>query len=321
MSVVTHAPTSEVILRPGDTAEFEQVTRALSSGEVDDPGWVAQARSGWDLLPLALRRSLREFRRHSGPRGALLVRGVPIGEPGVTPSVLGSVERSATVSAASLVLVACGLGDPAAFKAEKSGALVQNVVPVPGQEEMQGNSGSVLLSFHNENAFHEHRPDFVMLLCLRADPDRVAGLRTACIREVLPLLSTETREALFHEEFVTEPPPSFGGSDGATAPHAVLFGAEDDPDMRVDLAATTPLTPRAAAALAELGEAFASGASVTKLEPGDLAIVDNRVTVHGRTAFRPRYDGTDRWLQRTFVAADVRRSRDHRPGDGYVLIR
>ena len=48
-------------------------------------------------------------------------------------------------------------------------------------------------------------------------------------------------------------------------------------------------------------------------------MVDNRVTVHGRTAFRPRYDGRDRWLQRTFVAADLRRSREYRPGDGYVL--
>jgi len=50
-------------------------------------------------------------------------------------------------------------------------------------------------------------------------------------------------------------------------------------------------------------------------------IVDNRVTVHGRTAFRPRYDGADRWLQRTFAVADLRRSRDHRPDDGYILTR
>jgi L-asparagine oxygenase len=47
--------------------------------------------------------------------------------------------------------------------------------------------------------------------------------------------------------------------------------------------------------------------------------VDNRVTVHGRTAFQPRYDGRDRWLQRTFALADLRRSRGYRPNDGYVL--
>ena len=57
------------------------------------------------------------------------------------------------------------------------------------------------------------------------------------------------------------------------------------------------------------------------LAPGDMAILDNRVTAHGRTAFQPRYDGADRWVQRTFVVADLRRSRDHRPHDGYVLTR
>jgi L-asparagine oxygenase len=91
--------------------------------------------------------------------------------------------------------------------------------------------------------------------------------------------------------------------------------------MRVDLAATTPLTPRAAAALEELRDVFDAVAITVRLDAGDLAIVDNRVSAHGRTAFRPRYDGVDRWLQRTFVATDLRRSRDHRPHDGYVLDR
>jgi L-asparagine oxygenase len=33
-------------------------------------------------------------------------------------------------------------------------------------------------------------------------------------------------------------------------------------------------------------------------------VVDNDLAVHGRTPFKPRFDGTDRWLQRTFVVAD-----------------
>jgi L-asparagine oxygenase len=64
---------------------------------------------------------------------------------------------------------------------------------------------------------------------------------------------------------------------------------------------------------------LAEHALTHQLVPGDLAVVDNRVTVHGRTAFTPRYDGRDRWLQRTFAALNLRRSRGHRPGDGHVL--
>ena len=321
-TTVRHATT----LSPADTAEVHRIALELCSWgteQVDDPVWVTEVRAAAAGLPVALRQALRRFRRHSGPAGTLLVRGLPVDGESLppTPTVDGSVQRLVTVPASVLMLVACEHGDPAEVQAEKSGALVQDVVPVPGKESFQGNAGSVLLSFHNENAFHEHRPDYVMLLCLRPDHDRVAGLRAVCVREVMPLLDAETRAALFSAEFVTEPPPSFGSGGGATAPHAVLHGAPEDPDMRVDLAATTALTARARAALDELGRAFETVTGIVRLDAGDLAIVDNRVAAHGRTAFRPRYDGADRWLQRTFVATDLRRSRDHRPHDGYVLDR
>ncbi|MEV6602092.1 TauD/TfdA family dioxygenase [Actinoplanes sp. NPDC051346] len=249
----------------------------------------------------------------------MIVRGLPVPELPDTPSVAGSVQKTATVSAALLIMVAAGLGDPAAFLPEKSGSLVQDVVPVPGKEEFQGNAGSVLLEWHNENAFHPHRPDYVMLLCLRADHEKIAGLRTACARQVVPALSDAAREALFAEEFITDAPPSFDLGE-CTVRHAVLTGAPEDPDIQVDLAATTGQTPRARTALEELRTAFDETALVHRLEPGELAIVDNRITVHGRTGFQPHYDGRDRWLQRTFVTNDLRRSRHQRPADGYVLM-
>lgn len=327
LSMIAQTPASNFVMDGADTAGVRRAVLAVRSScgdrMVNDPATMAAVGDASDTLPLTLRRALREFRRHSGPTGSLLVRGMPVDENllPATPAVDGSVQLSLSGPATGLLLVACALGDPIAFRAEKSGALVQDVVPVPGKEEFQGNAGSVMLSFHNENAFHEHRPDYVMLLCLRPDHDRVAGLRTACSREILPLLTEETRQTLFLPEFVTEAPPSFGANRDATFPHGVLSGASVDPDMRVDLAATTPLTPRAKAALAELGEVFDRTAQSVRLVTGDLAIVDNRVTVHGRTAFRPRYDGRDRWLQRTFVAVNLRRSRDHRPADGHVLER
>lgn len=313
-------------LTAADTAEIDRLARLLCGGaqdRVDLPGWVDRARDTWDALPLSLRRSVRRFRRDSGPAGVLIMRGLPVDEATLpaTPSVADSVQREATVSAAVLTMTACGLGDPAAYLAEKSGALVQDVVPVAGRESFSGNAGSVLLTFHNENAFHRHEPDYVLLLCLRADHDRTAGLRTACLREVLPLLSGASREALFAPEFVTAPPPSFPSENGARPPQPLLTGASDDPDIRMATIATTALTARAQTALADFGEACNAVAHTARLLPGDLAVIDNRVTVHGRTAFHPRYDGADRWLQRTFALADLRRSRDHRPDDGYVLTR
>ncbi|WP_031155970.1 clavaminate synthase family protein [Streptomyces xanthophaeus] len=299
----------------------ERMCRA-EQGQLDDPETAAAARGSWEELPGRLRAAVRTFRRDSGDSGVMLVRGLPVDEALLppTPTVDGSVRREATVPAALLLMMAAGgLGDPVAYVPEKSGALVQDVVPVPGKEDFEGNAGSTLLSFHIENAFHAHRPDFVMLLCLRADHDGAAGLRTGSIRQALPTLSEKTKEVLSRPEFSTQPPPSFGTAGGATPPRPVLHGAPGDPGLRVDFSATTALTPEARQALVELEAAITATAHTVRLTPGDLAIVDNRVTTHGRTAFRPRYDGCDRWLLRTFAVADLRRSRSHRPGDGYVL--
>ncbi|MGW6707385.1 TauD/TfdA family dioxygenase [Streptomyces sp. NPDC054956] len=315
-------------LDPADAGACEELARTLCAGEhdqVDDPEWVARARDAWEDLPHALRREVRRFRRHSGPPGTLVIGGLPVDRKALpaTPSVPGSVQRRATVPAAVLTMVACGLGEPLAYRAEKSGALVQDVVPVPGQETFHGNAGSVPLSFHTENGFHPHPPDYVIFLCLRSDHDKIAGMRVAGIRQALPLLTPASREALFAPEFITTPPPSFGRDAAASAhgvePRGVLSGAVEDPDIRMAQLVTTPLTPRAAAALTEFGRACEATARTLRLNPGDLVVIDNRVTVHGRTAFHPRYDGADRWLQRTYVTTDLRRSRDHRPHDGHVL--
>ncbi|GAA1226105.1 clavaminate synthase family protein [Kitasatospora nipponensis] len=317
-------------LRPADAVACDRLARALCTGGhdlVDSPAWVARARDAWEELPLPLRRAVRRFRRHSGPHGTLVIGGLPVdrGALPATPAVPGSVQRRVTVPAAVLTMVACGLGEPLAYLAEKSGALVQDVVPVPGQESFHGNAGSAPLSFHTENGFHPHPPDYVVFLCLRADHDRMAGLRVASLRQVLPRLTPAARQALFAPEFITTPPPSFDpGSTGngtGVEPRPVLSGAADDPDIRMAQLVTTPLTARATAALAEFGRACEATARTLRLTSGDLVVLDNRVTVHGRTAFRPRYDGADRWLQRTYVSTDLRRSRDHRPSDGQVLVR
>ncbi|MEP7113992.1 MAG: TauD/TfdA family dioxygenase, partial [Ilumatobacteraceae bacterium] len=67
-------------------------------------------------------------------------------------------------------------------------------------------------------------------------------------------------------------------------------------------------------AIRMLGEATAACHTSIALEAGDLLIVDNAVAVHGRTPFTARFDGTDRWLQRTFVVSDLAPSAADRVG-------
>ncbi len=287
---------------------------------IDDRGWLDMALLLSSRLPTRLREVIRAYRNDPGPDGTLVLRGLPIDAQNLplTPMVPESVERESTVPAVVSVLITLNLGEIAAYRDEKSGALVQNVVPVPGKEAAQSNAGSVPLQLHVENAFHPCRPDFVTLLCLRSDRLSSVGTLVSSVRRALNLLDAATLRTLRQNRFVTQRPHSFGNG-GESPAHAVLEGDPADPNATVDFHATKPLDDGAKIALDRLQEAFIESVTAVPLRPGDMVVVDNRIVVHGRSGFTPRYDGYDRWLHRTFAHLDNRRTRAYRRGDGPVL--
>ena len=287
---------------------------------LDDPDWLAEARRLSCHLPPRVLEGLRQLRQDAGPSGILSLTGLPV-DPGTlpdTPSVADSVERIPRVPAAVAMLLGQQLGEVVAYRDEKQGALVQNVVPVRGLADSQSNAGSVLLELHSENAFHPRRPDLIGLMCLRSDHERRAGTLVSSIRHACPLLDPADVVVLNSPRFVTEAPPSFG-SGAATAPHPVLGGSPRDPDIRVDFNVTRPLDAEAAGALERLGAVLMEVSTSLVLRPGEMVFIDNRLVVHGRTDFTPRYDGCDRWLHRVYVHLDSRRGIAHRTGPAPVL--
>ncbi|WP_322974335.1 TauD/TfdA family dioxygenase [Actinacidiphila epipremni] len=309
-------------LTPDEAAGVAALADGLSRIEpraVDDPGWVAAARAASCELPLRLRQTVRAYRNDPGADGLLLVGGLPIAADALppTPHVPESAEPDATLPAAVAMLIGLQLGEIVAYRDEKRGSLVQNVVPVRALETSQSNGGSVSLEFHTENAYHPHRPDYVGLLCLRPAREGV-GTTVASVRRALPLLSDKDVAVLREPRFETAAPPSFRNADRSPS-HPVLTGHPDDPDIRVDFHATRALDDEGATALHHLGAALESVHGDPELRPGEMVFLDNRLVVHGRGAFTPRYDGTDRWLHRVFVHLDNRRNRERRTGGGAVL--
>ncbi|CAA9255795.1 MAG: hypothetical protein AVDCRST_MAG41-2166 [uncultured Corynebacteriales bacterium] len=287
---------------------------------LDDEEFLQHARQLSCHLPVRLRAALRRYRHDPGGDGTLFVANLPVDEDALapTPGTPDSVELEASVASVLPVLLGLHLGEVVAYRDEKLGALVQNVVPVPGLERSQSNAGSVPLKFHVENAFHPHRPDYVGLMCLRNDHARQAGTLVSSIRRALPLLAEEDAKVLCDARFVTAPPPSFrSGAD--TLPHAVLDGTLEDPNICVDFNATVALDGEAAAALDRLHAALEEVATSLVLQSGQMTFLDNRIALHGRSSFRPRYDGRDRWLHRVYVHLDNRRNRASRLGNGSVL--
>lgn len=325
-ATATDAPVRDsmrIRLTPDEAADIAALAEGLSRiepGAVDHPRWVAAARTASCELPVRLLQTVRAYRNDPGTDGLLLVGGLPVSDDVLppTPNVPESAEPAATVPAAVAMLVGLQLGEIIAYRDEKRGALVQNVVPVPALETSQSNGGSVSLEFHTENAYHPHRPDYVGLLCLRPAREGV-GTTVASIRRALPLLADKDVAVLREPRFETAAPPSFNNADRSPR-HPVLSGHLGDPDIRVDFHATTALDDEGAKALDQLRSALDAVRRDPELRPGEMVFLDNRLVVHGRGAFTPRYDGSDRWLHRVFVHLDNRRNRERRAGGGAVLV-
>lgn len=234
------------------------------------------------------------------PAGAVLVRGLDVGPTPPTPAVMtppgtGPSERM-------LLDAATTLGTAVGYVQEHGGHTVQNIYPLADSVgEQISTSSDVTLAFHTETAFHPHKSRFLLLLCRRGDP---GAATTLCSWDAIaPHLDPRTRAALAQPRFRIGVDRSFGESDGWTtrAMPLVATGADGRVEFTYDGELTEGLDAGARAALAEVAAVIGAAHTEVVLETGDLLMVDNRRAVHGRSTFRARFDGSDRWLQRTFV--------------------
>ena len=123
-------------------------------------------------------------------------------------------------------------------------------------------------------------------------------------------------DVLFQPRFRTAVDESYldGRTNVLGAPMAVLSGDRLRPSMVFDADLMVGIDEEASEALRVLGDATQALHTSVALESGDLLIVDTNVAVHGRSPFVARFDGSDRWLQRTFVVSDLAPSAADRRG-------
>ncbi|RIV40327.1 TauD/TfdA family dioxygenase [Micromonospora radicis] len=310
----------EAVLMRGLCAE---AVEALGEADLSTQAAMATVELLGCRLPERLVAALLSFRCTGSSSGGLLVRNVPVDERLPATPADGYLPdwRTVGIATAAQLMVMSHLGDVIGYADEKHGRVVQDVAPIAGAENYQENSGSAYLELHTENGFHPHKPDFLSLLCLRPDHDRTGRTLTGTVQRVHSRLSESCvrtlRQPLFRIQFSS----SFAqlGSSGYSEPVAVLSGPVDDPELTADFHAMEPMTDEARRALDELEAVLTPSLSSVVLDTGSLLVVDNWRAVHGRTGFTARHDGTDRWLRRCFVVADLRRSRGARRAGSRVL--
>lgn len=289
-------------------------------------------------LPDRIRKTLHDFRTLEPLPGICLLTGYPIDQAkiGKTPAHWKERETRTSSSPAleeEIFLMLCGslLGEVFGFVTEQNGYLVNDVLPIKGHEYDQvGSSSNTTLGWHNEDAFHPYRGDYLALMCMRNPYNAVT--RYASIDMVS--LEEAQKERLFEPHFVIRP-------DNAHLTHLqalenlddtqrraikqmytmnsgsqkvpILYGDFQSPYIVMDPYYMDPVDdPVAKEAFDALTSGIEEHAGDLILQPGDIVFLDNYKVVHGRKPFEAKYDGNDRWLKRINITRDLRKSRSAR---------
>ncbi len=294
-------------------------TLVVPAGPFGSEAFVNAAGHAARLMPALIHDALVDFTDAPPQAGAIVLRGLPVGELPLTPESPTASCDKPLVSEFTLLTVARRLGQPVGYLPEHGGDLIQNLVPTQSNADRQvSTSSKVQLMFHTEAAFHPHRPKYLLLFCLRGDADAFTTLSS--IFEVMPNLDERVVDTLFLPRFRTAVDESYlhGRSNVLGPPLPVLRGERSRPTMVFDADLMVGVDEQADDALRALSAAVEAQHTGVALEAGDLLVVDNNVAVHGRSPYQPRFDGYDRWLQRSMVVADLAASAGER--DGRVVV-
>lgn len=272
---------------------------------------------------IATRRALLlEFRKRGSPTGHLLL-SFPQAISHLPPTPLNNRMHVGATTSLALLQATMNqfLGEMIGYEAEAEGRLFQDMVPSPDLAHTQTSLGSsVELELHVEQAFSKWRPDLVSLACLRGDP----GAQTYVfhVQQALQLLTRAERQLLLEPLWTMGVDLSFklyGQEflDGdVRGPLPVVYPLQksvgdeitDDVGWVFDQDLMRGITPDAEDLRLKLVDLYVKHRTAIVLKPGDVLWIDNRRAVHGRSHYTPRFDGTDRFLVRSFVTFDLAKS-------------
>eukprot|EP00434_Breviolum_minutum_P030490 symbB.v1.2.026962.t1/scaffold2733.1/size72009/5 len=227
-----------------------------------------------------------------------------------TPALPGDFRLP--VSEAWLLGLARCLGLPygmLGFYSENArGGLIRDLSPKPGLGGI--NQPHIDLGLHRDVpacvSGSNNEPDGFILLAARGDPEHGALTRICSSRHLAMHLEAKLIHALRRSPVRTECVRTSGISPYGK-PFYAITGPEDDPkitffyipdhqDFFYRIVSDDEETQAAYHEALKLATQLSDGA-------GDALLINNSRCNHGRTAFNPQLDGSDRWLLKTFVSA------------------
>jgi L-asparagine oxygenase len=269
----------------------------------------SQAKKASTLLPNRIQDVIQSFVQSGSDTGYLLFRTVPLSFLPDTPPNNQSMVGGTTILGQIQSILLSFFGEMIAYEAEGYGHLFQDVVPNREMAYQQTSMGSQTeLEIHTEQAFSQWRPDVISLACLRGDPS--ATTYVLPVQSVLKYVTAEEKEMLRQPLWMTGVDLSFKLQDhefiegDIRGPMSILVDNPENPDnpfFIFDQDLMTGITDEAHSMIGKIVDIYYEHRQEHVLQPGDIVFIDNRRAVHGRSPFFPRYDGSDRFLIRSFA--------------------
>lgn len=280
----------------------------------EDYFFLEKARVYANELPFEVLEKINSLRINEKAQRGLLIRGLDVSQGNLekTPS---AVNKDLDVTSAIregflIVLMASYLGDVFGWSTQRDGALINNIIPIANHENEQLSTGSTTaLDWHTEEAFHPFRADCIGLFCLRNEDQVPTVLGSIDSID----LDVSMKKILFEERFIFLTDKNFTYDENKSY-SSILFGDFDSPYLRIDpsFMKTVKGDHEAQTALDYIIKKLQSTLFEVVLKPGDFILLDNYKIVHGRKAFKPKFNGYDRWLKRVNITFDIRKSREIR---------
>jgi L-asparagine oxygenase len=274
-----------------------------------------QAKEQAQHLSPHIKSILTSFATAGSETGFLLIRTVPINDATIpqTPSDNKYKVGETTLLAKIQAILISAISDMIAYEGEGYGTLFQDIVPLKAMEHAQTSLGSnTELEIHTEQAFSKLKPDILSLACLRGDPEAFTHIFP--VQTILNNLTTEEKALLREPLWKTGVDLSFKLNNNEfidgdiRGPMPIISGTQDDPILIFDQDLMTGITPEATDMIKKIVDIYYQKKIRHNLKPGEILLIDNKRAVHGRSAFKPRYDGKDRFLIRCFATFDLSKS-------------
>jgi L-asparagine oxygenase len=266
------------------------------------------------VLPVTLATSLSKL--VAGSTDVLLVHGLPTQSHEADHQARHEArhERSAEgadLAHAVLALITRRLGHEFGYRQDTGGAVVQDIRPTRADARSQsGGSAEVDFLLHTEISFHDFRPDFVVLFCVHAPPQPPAT-RLAMLDATISQMDRKQLACLCEPRFSIGVADRFlaGGARNTRSVIAPLSGSSDRWSVRWHHS-LRGLDTEAERARVAFQDAAHRVVHEVRLQPGDMIAFANDRCLHGRERFSARFDGTDRWLLRCYIARSATHDHD-----------